>query len=362
MTLLFLVLLVLALLALYLRPPRIEVERIHAPLSGLGISFEVTLHVHITAGLPCRLEFQDTPPLSLIGQGLLVWKALTWGTEEVQLHTLVRPQKRGAFQWGELTVRYADPMGLFWRTLKIPVQSEVVVYPRTHPLLLPELVRPLLLDGRHSPTLGLEDVASLRGIRPYQPGDPLNRLHWLQTAKRGMPMVREWEFMTTSQVHIHLHPHTGEVFTEHAAVLASSLVLEAAQSGLGVSVSGNGRGSEATLESSLLFLARYTPEPDHVQMPEVPLGSNVILISQSAPLQLLEAAVHARTRAARVTLLVFPEGFYLAPGETGRKLWSRPADTVQDLERKAGILMEQGIQVRILRGNESILQVGEPSI
>ncbi|GGJ34027.1 DUF58 domain-containing protein [Deinococcus roseus] len=366
MTLLFLLLLVAGLWWLYRRPPQLEMVREHAPLSGLSIPFGVSLKCSIGATLPYRIEFQDAPPRFLVLQGLLDWKGMVWGKEQVHLQAQIRPQKRGSFSWGEVTVRYADPLGLFWRTLKVPVHSEVVVYPQPHPLLLPDLIRPLLLDGRHSPTLGLEDVASLRGIRPYQPGDPINRLHWLQTAKRGIPMVREWEFMTTSHVHIHLHPDVGEVFTEHAVVLASSLVLEAAQSGLTVSVSGNGSSSEKTLESCLLFLARYNPEEQKPQVksqvPEVPSGSNVILLSQTAPLQLLEQALQVRTQAARVTLLVLSEGFYLAPGETGRKLWGKPPEAIQELERRAAILMEQGIQVRVLRGNESILQVApDPS-
>lgn len=360
MTFLYVLLLLLGVFWLYRRfPPQVTVVREHAHLTGLGQEVEVQLHITVNALLPCRLDLLDEAPRTLILSQLLQWSGLVWGKHEQVIVSAVRPNKRGMFLWEGLNVRCTDPLGLFSRTFNVKVSSELVVYPQSHPLLMPELLRPLLLDGKRSLTLGMEDVSSLKGIRPYQTGDPLNRVHWKHTARWGTLMVREWEFMTTSHLHIHLHPDVSEVFTEHGVVLASSLIMEAMHSGLTVSVSGNGEISPPLPEEALLFLARYHPDPEKTTLPEVPQGSNVILISRMAPLELMEAALHARGRAAKVTLLVLPEGFYLAPGETGRKMWAKPPDEVQDLERKAGILMEAGIHVVVLRGNESILQIAE---
>jgi uncharacterized protein (DUF58 family) len=37
------------------------------------------------------------------------------------------------------------------------------------------------------------DQADVRGVRPYRPGDAINTIHWRSTARRGEPMVREYD-------------------------------------------------------------------------------------------------------------------------------------------------------------------------
>jgi uncharacterized protein (DUF58 family) len=37
------------------------------------------------------------------------------------------------------------------------------------------------------------DVAEVRGVRPYRPGDELRDVHWRTTARRGEVMVREYD-------------------------------------------------------------------------------------------------------------------------------------------------------------------------
>ena len=67
----------------------------------------------------------------------------------------------------------------------------------------------------------------------------------------------------------------------------------------------------------------------------------------------------ARATASRVVIVAVPEGFYLEPGETPRRQWVGAPDTVRELERRAGVLAEAGVLVFVLRGNQSVLRLGE---
>ncbi|MBX8464564.1 DUF58 domain-containing protein, partial [Deinococcus sp. RIT780] len=87
-------------------------------------------------------------------------------------------------------------------------------------------------------------------------------------------------------------------------------------------------------------------------------GGNLILLTASPGPDLLTQALHARATAARVTIVALPEGFYLEPGETPRRQWTGLPDTVRDLERRAAALAGAGIQVVVLRGNQSVLTLG----
>jgi uncharacterized protein (DUF58 family) len=81
-------------------------------------------------------------------------------------------------------VRVADPFGLARRTRVGAGDDSVVVTPQAP--AIDRLVLGTRRDGRGPRRrLPLAGFGELDRVRDYQPGDPLSRVHWAQTAKRG---------------------------------------------------------------------------------------------------------------------------------------------------------------------------------
>ncbi len=361
---------------LYRSAPKIRVQRhLETPQTFTKEAVAVRLEVQSSSWLPVLFSLSENVPLTLIPDRQVALSGLFWGNSKHILEYRVLPNMRGEFVFSALSLDWSDPLGLFLRYSKIHADTTtLLVYPGLHPLELPDLRRPLLADGPKAKFFGLEDALSLRGVRDYVAGDELRRIHWKQTARFGTDngryqrlVVREYERVAATGVHVHLDVSSrgriGEIFLESATRLAASLLKSANQQNLRVSVSSALANTESgssfqALEWAFAFLARLKLEPDApltVPLPEA--GANLILITERAPSDLITGAIHARARAARVTVIALPEGFYLEPGESGRAVHHAPPDEIRELNRKAGVLEEAGVQVVVLRGDESILKL-----
>ncbi|GGR12355.1 DUF58 domain-containing protein [Deinococcus ruber] len=377
LTLLYAALLVLLLWGvwrLWQKPPHTELRR---ELAGQGFeqtSLPLTLHLKLHARLPTRIVIEDPAPRAVVPETQFTVGGLIWGERRVTHVTSLQLNQRGVYRWEGASLRWADPFGLFWHQQPLVCATELEVYPGTHLLTLPHLLRPLLSEGELSRTLGLDDPISLRGARPYLPGDPPGRVHWRLSARHlsenadagggggGNLMVRELERTASSSLHIHLDTAGSEVYLESAVRLAASLVQEALELRLPVALS-DGRGSTPSgqtpehLRRVLRRLAEATVEPAE-RIPAVRPGSNLIVLTQRAGGALLHSALLARAQAARVVIVALPEGFYLEPGELPRRQWAGLPEAVRELERQAGVLAGAGVAVLVLRGNMSVLRLG----
>ena len=98
--------------------------------------------------------------------------------------------RRGVYNLGNATMTTGDIFGIsrYWKEQKL--DTPVMVFPR---LLdqedLPYPVSQMLGDLIRRSQL-LKDPFLIRGIRAYQPGDPIRDIHWAATAKTGEVQVR----------------------------------------------------------------------------------------------------------------------------------------------------------------------------
>jgi uncharacterized protein (DUF58 family) len=358
--------LALAVLSLWLlsrRPPGVRLTRDFAPQGFEGTRIAYGVRLEVRTRRPLRVIVEDPTPLSVVSSEVLTAGGLTLGRTVTELDGALLLNRRGEYAWPGGTLRWADPLGLFWRSAPLSVAGQIEVYPGTHGLILPDLLRPLLSEGTLTRTLGLDDPISLRGARPYVPGDPPGRVHWRLSARTGSLTVRELDRTAASSVTVFLDLNGSEVFVDSAVRLASSLIQEALALDLPASVATiagatpTGRTPEA-LRAALRRLAAARPDPSPPVIPPPRAGANLIVLTQKAGPALVEGAMHARQTASRVVIVAVPEGFYLEPGETPRRQWVGAPDTVRDLERRAGILAEAGVLVFVMRGNQSVLRLG----
>ncbi|MBZ9749574.1 DUF58 domain-containing protein [Deinococcus sp. HMF7604] len=347
------------------RPPQVSLAREVVATAFEGQSRPLTVRVTVRSRRPLRVVVHDPAPRAVVPGQEVQLGALHLGHTERELHTTVRFNRRGTFVWPGATLAWSDPLGLFWHSapLKAPATT-LDVFPGTHGLRLPDLLRPLLSEGGLSRTLGLDDPISLRGAREYVPGDPPARVHWRLSARSGTLTVRELDRTAASSVTVFVDTSGGgEVYADSAARLGASLVQEALALNLPVAVTTGaapvptGRDPQS-LRAALGTLARLAPTQGPPQLPPIRAGGNLVILSANPALALVEQALRARATASRVSLVALPEGFYLEPGEQPRRQWSAPPDDVRDLERRAAVLAGLGVLVYVLRGNQSVLKLG----
>lgn len=336
----------------------VQQVRTARPYGAAGRERPLELCVEFRLPLPAywRLEWERGTPLGFSGRQMA---GLGWGRVRLRLDGRAVPRRRGEFELPGARLFVRDLLGLYVREVAlVGSRDRLFVYPRIWEQLPPELALTLLAQGPESPRVGLEDAERYRGTRAYRPGDALRRVHWKATARRGQPMVREFAWVRATGVWIYIDPRGNEVYVDHMAELAASLAVRLMDQGLAVGLAWPGferapaRGLEA-LRTLLAALARLAPTKDTGLPPLPPPGVNLIVLTRDAPPELIQGALAARARAARVHLLAFPEGFFLRPGEKGRPVWGR-TDGMARLQERRGVLRAAGVYVHVFRGDDPV--------
>jgi len=116
----------------------------------------------------------------------------------------VRLVRRGVFGLGPTTLATGDLFGLFPKEETLAEQDTLLVYP-----MMVEIKGfpnpPGMLPGGEALRRRTHQVTpNAAGVREYNTGDPLNRIHWLSTARRGRMMVKEFELDPLADVWIFL--------------------------------------------------------------------------------------------------------------------------------------------------------------
>lgn len=115
------------------------------------------------------------------------------GDDTVHVEYRLRMPRRGVYPIGPLRVGIADPFGLARIDRDVGTAHEVVVTPRVTPLdtaLGSAAIVDGVLNGLQLRTHPNSDELI---AREYRYGDPLRRVNWPATARRGELMVREEE-------------------------------------------------------------------------------------------------------------------------------------------------------------------------
>ena len=160
--------------------------------SQVGQVFEEHYELQNTGRWPrLWIEVHDGSPLPGAHGSHVI--TLIGGRESRTYLARTRLIQRGVFPLGPTTLVSGDLFGLFPVSRSFPNQDSVLVYP-----LLVEVRGfpnpPGLLPGgealrRRTPQI----TSNAAGVREYAHGDPLNRIHWVSTARRDRLMVKEFE-------------------------------------------------------------------------------------------------------------------------------------------------------------------------
>ncbi|HEX6129987.1 MAG TPA: DUF58 domain-containing protein [Candidatus Limnocylindria bacterium] len=146
----------------------------------------------VTDGLTVRERPQLDRDNEVQGRRILhnAW-SLAW-YERVVRHFHLEDLRRGVYDFGPVRVRVRDILGRDAIDEELPLPATLVVSPRT---------LPVRRAGREASPIGerrarrslFQDPALYGGVRPFQPGDTLRRVHWRATARLGTPVSRRYE-------------------------------------------------------------------------------------------------------------------------------------------------------------------------
>jgi uncharacterized protein (DUF58 family) len=221
----------------------------HRQLSEQRVIFgeEVTLSLTIENAkiLPLPwLEIEDTVPRMLLIEdqelrsstqsNAAILECLfspNW-YERVTRRYTVQCMMRGVHTFGPTTLRSGDVFGFISQETELDNYQFVLVYPLVVPLTSFGLPARHPFGDRRAPRRLLEDPSRVVGIRDYQYGDGLRRVHWKATARTMQLQSKVYEATTTytlaiflnlefrPDTHYGVHPELQELSITAAASVA----------------------------------------------------------------------------------------------------------------------------------------------
>lgn len=196
--------------------------------------------------LPAEALIERPPRIVVVGRRLQL--VTLRGRQQKVLTYQLRFQERGYYQVGPVVLETGDLFGLYrcFRTVTEP--HFVLVYPEVTPLEEYDVAsRRPIGEVRLSHRL-YEDPTRVAGVRAYQAGDPLHRIHWRASARTGTLHSKVYEPSSVAGATLLLDFHRaafGErdvrFRSELAVRMAASLANALYQMGHQVGLVSNGR-------------------------------------------------------------------------------------------------------------------------
>jgi uncharacterized protein (DUF58 family) len=164
---------------------------------SLGAWNPVRLELNNSSARTQRLVVRDVPPVDFdLDPPLPLFTARLLPGQATTLHYRVRPRQRGNARFDDLHLRVDGPLRLVRRTWPIhDTAQHVRVYPGLRDLRRYELlVRRGLERQSGGQRVRLPGASSeFERVREYMPDDEFRRINWKATARRGQPMVNQFE-------------------------------------------------------------------------------------------------------------------------------------------------------------------------
>jgi len=164
----------------------------------VGEALRVTYTVRNLSRLPkpwLEAYNPSTLPVPLPG------RALSLGVRgERSWAAKVKLTRRGLYRVDPLILRTADPFGLFESSASVGTPTSLLVHPRVEGIPGWHLP-PAAIEGAHAhPVRTAQTTPHATSIRPYEPGDAYNRIHWRTSARLGELQVKEFDLEQTADV------------------------------------------------------------------------------------------------------------------------------------------------------------------
>ncbi len=141
--------------------------------------------------LPAPAVRPPKPRIGVKGGRIRVLYLPAGGTKSMKYRLTFH--SRGYYPVGPALVETGDVFGLHRRHRRLTVPAYVMVYPRILPIRKYDFASDRPIGEVRLANRLFEDPTRTAGVRPYQTGDPLQRVHWRATARTGTLHSRVYE-------------------------------------------------------------------------------------------------------------------------------------------------------------------------
>jgi uncharacterized protein (DUF58 family) len=337
--------------------------------------------------------FAFNPPRLVVGGRRVQLTMLKAEARKSMLYQLT-PTRRGYYQLGPLVLETGDLFGLHRRYRVLTDPQFLMVLPKVLPLAGYQVSskRPIG-EVRMSYRL-FEDPTRISGVREYERGDPLNRVHWRATARTGTLHSKVYEPSTVAgatlllEFHMRAHerkhePHRSELAVTAAASIANAVYLMNQQIGLVTNgrdavdrIRQEGWASDYRSRAAALASASVKDKSDRLSPLVVPTrrGPEQLMriletlarveLTDGLPLPALIDEAASRMPRDATVIAILPPGSSesaIALGNLRRRGYAVTAllnmFEEYDFADAAGRLLAEGIEVRHLRDESSIMEI-----
>jgi uncharacterized protein (DUF58 family) len=302
------------------------------PGSRVAVDLEVSNRGWSTTSF---LLLEDQLPAGMGRSARLVMTGIPGGSTQRVRFTVV-PPSRGRYQIGPLRIDVSDPFVLTRRQLLFDDRETLMVSPEIEDLSGSDSARGSGFGS--SPARRIFRTAQdFYGMRPYQEGDDLRRIHWRSVARTGELMIRQDESTRRARALVFLDTRgsqlgrTGSPAFERAVSCAASLGLLLARTGFSLRLATPEVSPRSVTPDALLDI--LTTVSDTQGRSIVPsLGSirsagsaesSLVLITAPPTPADLAAFVRAAGSGPRLAVLVLPVDPGLIPTDQAAGLEGR---------------------------------------
>lgn len=190
---------------------------------------------------------------------------------------------RGRYALGPLKVTTRFPLGLVRRTVVHSIDDEIIVYPRIGQLT--HAWKERLQSTYHGSRPVKRQQGLMEGdfhaLRDYRHGDSQRWIHWRTTARRGMPMVRQFERQRHHDLALLLNLWVPESYVstdlesvELAVSFAATVVSDMCQRGQSQMLLGTA-GAGVTITRGPASRGLFTEAMEHLAAVSAGTGDNL---------------------------------------------------------------------------------------
>jgi uncharacterized protein (DUF58 family) len=176
-------------------PAGLEIFREFGGRFHIGAETEVRVRVDNHTPRAFRLKLKDEYPPELMLLSPREAELDVGPQESKALVYVLKPQRRGRFEFGRVAVRARTRWGLAWREESAGETASVKVYPNVRRAREAELkalgARSLVAAQRRAAWRG--EGRDFESLREYVPGDELRHVSWSATARRGRLTTRQYQ-------------------------------------------------------------------------------------------------------------------------------------------------------------------------
>jgi uncharacterized protein (DUF58 family) len=249
------------------------------------------------------------------------------GGEDKKFNYTAECYKRGLWRIGPLTLISQDALGFFKIKKMLNVFSDILIYPS----LFRIFAFPPLAKGSVS-WMGVEtakisgDSHEFFGVREYQRGDAMSRIHWPSTARHNKLIVRQFERNAVQEVTIVLDLKKGhdigsgrDTTLEYSVKIAGSIARYLSNEGAFVQMIGYGKENvllpfgkgESHMYKILEYLAKVRSDGEFTlsqTLEEVsfvtPYSSTLIVILLDNDMDSLSSLIQFKIKGIKLILVV----------------------------------------------------------